>query len=66
LFFLSFSVFRKRLRGVGIRKPTGIKRIQKHTQAFAKKKYHYDFPCFVAYFISLFILVGLGSQLLGG
>ena len=27
---------------------------------------HYDFPCFVASFISLFILVGLGSQLLGG
>jgi len=24
------------------------------------------FPCFVASFISLFILVGLGSQLLGG
>ena len=32
----------------------------------AKKKIHYDFPCFVASFISLFILVGLGSQLLGG
>jgi hypothetical protein len=27
---------------------------------------HYDFPCFVASFISVFILVGLGSQLLGG
>ena len=27
---------------------------------------HCDFPCFVASFISLFILVGLGSQLLGG
>jgi len=27
---------------------------------------HYDFPCFVASFISSFILVGLGSQLLGG
>jgi len=25
-----------------------------------------SFPCFVATFISLFILVGLGSQLLGG
>ena len=31
-----------------------------------RKKIHYDFPCFVASFISLFILVGLGSQLLGG
>jgi len=30
------------------------------------KKIHYDFPCFVASFISLFILVGLGSQHLGG
>jgi len=27
---------------------------------------HYDFPCFVASFISVFILAGLGSQLLGG
>jgi len=27
---------------------------------------HDDFPCYVASFISLFILVGLGSQLLGG
>ena len=27
---------------------------------FAKKK-HYDFPCFEAPFISLFILMGLGS-----
>jgi hypothetical protein len=35
-------------------------------QRFAKKKIHYDFPCFVASFISLFILVDLGSQLLGG
>jgi len=25
-----------------------------------EEKYHYDFPCFVASFISLFILVGLG------
>ena len=32
----------------------------------SEEKYHYDFPCFVASFISLFILVGLGSQLLGG
>jgi len=31
-----------------------------------RKKKHYDFPCFVASFISLFILVGLGLQLLGG
>ena len=31
-----------------------------------RKNIHYDFPCFVASFISLFILVGLGSQLLGG
>ena len=31
-----------------------------------RRKIHYDFPCFVASFISLFILVGLGSQLLGG
>jgi len=31
-----------------------------------EEKIHYDFPCFVASFISLFILVGLGSQLLGG
>ena len=31
-----------------------------------RKKIHYDFPCFMASFISLFILVGLGSQLLGG
>jgi len=30
-----------------------------------RKIIHYDFPCFVASFISLFILVGLGSQLLG-
>ena len=29
-----------------------------------RKKIHYDFPCFVASFISLFILVGFGSQLL--
>ena len=27
----------------------------------AKKKIHCDFPCFVASFISLFILVGLGE-----
>jgi len=27
---------------------------------------HYDFPCFVAFSLSLFILVGLGSQLLDG
>jgi hypothetical protein len=31
-----------------------------------EEKIHYDFPCFVASFISLFIRVGLGSQLLGG
>ena len=30
-----------------------------------RKKIHYDFPCFEASFVSLFILVGLGSQLLG-
>ena len=30
-------------------------------------KIHFDFPCFVASFISLFILVvGLGAELLGG
>ena len=27
---------------------------------------HYFFPCFVAFSLSLFILVGLGSQLLDG
>ena len=27
---------------------------------------HYDFPCFVASLIFLFVLVGLGSPLLGG
>ena len=31
-----------------------------------RKKIHYGFPCFVASCISLFILVGLGSKLLGG
>jgi len=31
-----------------------------------RTKIHCDFPCFVAFFISLFILVGLGSQLLDG
>ena len=30
-----------------------------------RRKYHHDFSCFEASFISLFILVGLGSQLLG-
>jgi len=31
-----------------------------------RRNIHYDFPFFEASFISLFILVGLGSQLLGG
>ena len=31
-----------------------------------EEKIHNEFPCFVASFISLFILVGLGSQLLDG